>query len=320
MSNPLISVVIPIYNVENYLNECVDSVINQTYKNIEIILVDDGSPDNCPKICDEYAKKDNRIKVIHKKNGGLSDARNCGINQSNGEFIAFVDSDDYIEKDYLSSMYKNLKDNDVKIAACGYVNLVNDKDVRIINYENIEKKYSTIEAEKYLNIVGYFNVSSCNKLFDKKLFENIKFPLNKKSEDWFIMYKLIEKSGGLYYSSVPKYYYRQRVGSITKSSKPNLDCIEAAKEVYTYYKNNKYLLPFVAQSLIFAIVGIYDFLLVTNPQKEELKKYRKIALKYKKESTYREISFKRKMQLILFFYAPFVYNMIFKIFDRKRKR
>ena len=102
-----ISVIVPVYNVENYLRRCVDSIINQTYKNLEIILVDDGSPDNCPVICDEYAQKDSRIKVIHKENGGLSSARNCGMDMATGEYIGFVDGDDWIESD----MYKFLIEN-----------------------------------------------------------------------------------------------------------------------------------------------------------------------------------------------------------------
>ena len=107
----LISVVVPIYNVENYIKKCVDSILSQTYKNLEIILVDDGSPDNCPQICDEYAQKDNRIKVIHKENGGLSDARNAGIDISKGKFITFIDSDDYIEKDYVEVLYNSIKES-----------------------------------------------------------------------------------------------------------------------------------------------------------------------------------------------------------------
>ena len=103
--NPLISIIVPVYNVEEYLDKCVESIVNQTYKNIEVILVDDGSPDNCPKMCDDWAKKDKRIKVIHKKNGGLSDARNKGIDESKGEYLSFVDSDDYITDNYVELLY-----------------------------------------------------------------------------------------------------------------------------------------------------------------------------------------------------------------------
>ena len=114
----LVSVIVPIYKVEKYLGKCVDSIINQTYKNLEIILVDDGSPDNSGKICDEYAKKDNRIKVIHKENGGLSSARNAGLDVATGEFIAFVDSDDRIHLDFVEKLYRAIKEENADIASC----------------------------------------------------------------------------------------------------------------------------------------------------------------------------------------------------------
>ena len=115
-----ISVIVPIYKTEQFLSKCIDSIINQTYKNLEIILVDDGSPDNCPKICDEYAKRDNRIKVIHKENGGLSSARNAGIEIATGDFSAFVDSDDWIDSDMYESLVKLSDEYNADIAECGY--------------------------------------------------------------------------------------------------------------------------------------------------------------------------------------------------------
>ncbi len=112
---PLISIIIPVYNVEQYLHRCVDSVLNQTYKNLEIILVNDGSPDNCPFICDEYAKKDKRIIVVHKENGGLSSARNAGLEIVQGEYISFIDSDDWIHENYIEILYKNLHEKKADI-------------------------------------------------------------------------------------------------------------------------------------------------------------------------------------------------------------
>ena len=121
-----VSIVVPIYNVEKYLKQCIESIINQTLQDIEIILVDDGSPDNCPQICDEYAKKDSRIKVVHKKNGGLSSARNAGIEVATGDFIGFVDSDDYIELDMYEKMYNIAKENHVDFVVSDYYK-VSDK-------------------------------------------------------------------------------------------------------------------------------------------------------------------------------------------------
>ena len=131
----LISVIIPIYNVEKYLNKCIDSIINQTYKNLEIILVDDGSPDNCPQICDEYAKKDNRIKVIHKKNGGVSSARNVGLINSTGNYIGFIDPDDYIEPIMYEKLLKVLKESNTLVSMCGFYKIKDNKIIKIDNYD-----------------------------------------------------------------------------------------------------------------------------------------------------------------------------------------
>ena len=119
MNLPKISVIIPVYKVEEYINRCIKSVVNQTYDNLEIILVDDGSPDNCPVICDKWAEKDSRIKVIHKNNGGLSDARNMGMKIASGELIGFIDSDDWISKEMYQLLYENMKENESDISACG---------------------------------------------------------------------------------------------------------------------------------------------------------------------------------------------------------
>lgn len=181
-SQELISVIIPIYNVEKYLKKCIDSIINQTYKNLEIILVDDGSPDNCGKICDEYAKKDQRIRVIHKKNGGLSDARNAGIDIAKGKYIAFVDSDDYVEKEYIEIMYKELKKNNVKIVQCG-INKISDNEEIIDNYGYLKDELinsQRIMEEKYTKY-PISNVVAWNKLYDIDLFKNIRYPVRKNS-------------------------------------------------------------------------------------------------------------------------------------------
>ena len=130
MKNLLVSVIVPIYNVEKYLRKCVDSILNQTYKNLEIILVDDGSPDNCGNICDEYALSDSRIRIIHKKNGGLSDARNAGLDIARGNYILFVDSDDYIDETMVEKLYEALEKEKAEMSLCSFV-YVNDDGVPI---------------------------------------------------------------------------------------------------------------------------------------------------------------------------------------------
>ena len=140
----LITVVIPIYKVEQYLDKCIQSIINQTYKNLQIILVNDGSPDNCGKICDEYALKDNRIEVIHKINGGLSDARNVGIGRAKGKYIGFVDSDDYIEKDMYENMYNLLEERNADVCICNFYNVIENNNI-IKNPNNGIQEYNKID-------------------------------------------------------------------------------------------------------------------------------------------------------------------------------
>lgn len=322
MDKELISIIVPIYNVEKYLKECIESLISQDYTNTEIILVDDGSKDKCSKICDEYSKKYSNIKVYHKENGGLSDARNYGIKKANGKYICFVDSDDFVKKDYISSLYNNLKKYNVQISACGYSHYYSDKKIINKNYQNIEQKYEKDEAQIYLNLIGYFNVAAWNKLYNKDLFKDIEFPKGKKSEDMFIMYKIIEKAGSIYYSSTEKYLYRQREGSITKSNNINIDCIEASKEIYSYFenKNRTKVLPYVAQQTAFTIIGVYNAILCRNYDKAKMKELRKLVKEIKKNLTYDKLSKSRKIQLYLFLHNSFIYNITFKLFDRKRKK
>lgn len=319
MENELISVIIPVYNVELYLSDCLNSVLAQTYKNMEIILIDDGSTDNSGNLCDCFKKNDKRIKVVHKRNGGLSDARNVGLENANGKYVCFIDSDDIVKNDYISSMKKYISKT-VKISSCGYCRYINGQKIKI-NYDKINKYYEGIEAQKYLNIIGYFNVSVCNKLFDMELFDNIRFPYGKKSEDWFVMYRLIEEAGGIYYNSDIKYYYRQRIGSITKSSSVNEDAIEAAKTVYEYYikKSWRDAVPYAAQSLAFANIGVYNAYLCMNGKKDKMTQIHRNVVCLMKDITYKKISVSRKIQLFLFVKCLYVYNIVFKMYDLKRK-
>ena len=233
--DPLISIVIPAYKVEKYLEKCIDSVINQTYTNLEIILVDDGSPDNCPKICDEYAKKDSRIKVIHKENGGLSDARNKGIEIASGEYISFIDSDDYISQNYVEMLYENIKKYDSDIAIGGHKVLYDDG--KIINrYTNEEFCISPKEALNKILYDDGIDLSAWAKLYKKDLFENIKYPVGRLYEDSATTYKLIDLAKKVSVHSVPIYFYIMRSESITNNnfSEKKLDLITSTKEMTEY--------------------------------------------------------------------------------------
>lgn len=243
--NLLISVLIPIYNVEKFLPACIDSAINQTYKNIEIILIDDGSPDKCPQICDEYAKKDSRIKVIHKENGGISSARNAGIELAQGEFLYFLDSDDFIDECSLEILMRPFIENfDVDISIGGF-----EKVSELAKFYNEE--ISNLDNIQYVEIKDYealFHiklwVTVWGKLIKKQLYKDLRFPVGKLHEDEFVTYKLYDKCRKIYYCEKELYKYRQNENSIMHHiSKQRIENgIEGISGglFYFYSKNNKY--------------------------------------------------------------------------------
>ena len=239
-TTPLISVIVPIYNVEEYLDKCVNSILNQTYRNLEIILVDDGSPDNCPKMCDDYAKKDKRIKVIHKVNGGLSDARNIGINQSSGEYISFIDSDDYIAENYIEVLFNNLKKYNSDLSIGGHLVLYDDGK-RINRYTNEEYVSNSKSILKKMLYDDGIDLSAWAKLYKASLFKNVSYPVGRLYEDAATTYKLIDLANKISVNSLPIYYYVIRKNSISNSkfTMKKMDLIISTKEM-TDYIQKKY--------------------------------------------------------------------------------
>lgn len=217
MENPLISVIVPIYNVENFLDECIKSIANQSYKNLEIILVDDGSTDNSSQICDAWKQTDDRVRVIHKENGGSSSSRNEGLNIAKGDYIGFVDSDDYISEFMFEELLNGLIKSDSKISYCNIYRVSANGSSWLMNPVTNEKKlnvYQTIDGIFY----GDIDTSVCTKLFEKSLFEEIRFPEGETNEEFSILLPIIDKAGGLYYTGKGLYYYRIRSGSVTNVS------------------------------------------------------------------------------------------------------
>lgn len=241
-SKDLISVIVPVFKVEQYLEKCVNSIINQTYKNLEIILVDDGSPDRCPEMCDNFAKKDKRIKVVHKQNGGLSDARNAGIDKSTGNLLMFVDSDDYLELNAIEILYNNLVQTNADISFSDFA-FVYDDDEGIHNYENKIEVYSKEEVIQRFALKGavYFTVAWC-KLVKREVLGNIRFPVGKLHEDEFTTYKIMFNASKIVRSSCTLYRYLQRSGSImqSKTDKNHLHIFEASVERLKFYKENAF--------------------------------------------------------------------------------
>lgn len=233
----LITVVVPIYNVEKYLDKCIQSIINQTYRNLEIILVDDGSKDSSFMICDKYQTEDDRIQVIHKENGGLSDARNIGIDIAHGQYIMFIDSDDFIDLKMIEILYENLKQTDSDISLCG-VNIVKNNKIKKNNKENKLEVFSRKQA--YQNLYNYRaleTVVAWNKLYKIKIFDDIRYPKGKINEDAFIIHKLLEKIDKIVYTPQKLYFYIKRKGSITGNfNLKRLDELDAFEQRIQFFK------------------------------------------------------------------------------------
>lgn len=258
MKNDLISIIIPVYKVEKYLEKCIESVLKQTYTNLQIILVDDGSPDNCGKICDEYAKKDPRIEVIHKVNGGLSDARNVGIAKTKGKYIGFVDSDDYIKEDMYEILINLIKEYDADVSICNLYDVIDGKEY-IRNNENGIQEYSRLEILKEVLLDKNIQSYAWNKLYKKELFDEIKYPIGKKYEDIGTTFYVFEKCNKIVVTSEPEYYYLKRsdslVNNVTESTV--LDYTDIIIQRYLYTQKNieelrKYNNYYLAKTLITA--------------------------------------------------------------------
>ncbi len=217
MNTPLISIIVPVFKAEAYLDKCVSSIVNQTYKNLEIILVDNGSPDSCPEMCDKWGIRDSRIVVIHKEPGCVSSSRNAGLNVAKGEWIGFVDSDDYIEKTMYEKMYKAIYDNNAELCICG-VNWIEDdgKKYEYIYPSDIVNEVLTkgqVFKKLISNSNAYFTMVF-NKLYKKEIFENIRFPMNRSYSEEFIVHQVFNVCDKVVCVKDELYYYVQRFGGV----------------------------------------------------------------------------------------------------------
>lgn len=242
MRNSQLSVVVPIYNVEKYLRKCVDSILSQTLVVDEIILVDDGSKDHSGDIADEYAARYDQVRVIHQQNGGLSAARNTGIDVATKDYIAFVDSDDYIEPRMYEELMANLKEEKADMSIGG-VWTEQENGEGYSPYEpNIRRVWNKIEGLIELNSYQYFNMSFCDAIFKRELFEQkgygegkLRFPVGKLCEDFYLMHKIVARTERIVYTSTPFYHYVQRVNSISRNVKINLAPMDASLSQLSFY-------------------------------------------------------------------------------------
>lgn len=237
---PEISVIVPVYKVEAYLCRCVDSLLKQTFADFELILVDDGSPDRCPEICDEYARSDPRVHVIHKENGGLSSARNAGLDVAVGNWISFVDSDDWVSNHYLEYLYRAAREGNAELSICTFQKVTNEnvraddvyQIVDVLDGVSSQHKLFDTEAENY--------IVSWGKLYRASLFSEVRFPFGKQHEDAFVTHLLLFKSNRIAKISTVAYYYYQRTDSIMGCgfTLKSLDAIEAFLARQVFYKEH----------------------------------------------------------------------------------
>lgn len=322
-----VTIVVPVYNTGKFLHRCVDSIINQTYTNTEIILVDDGSEDNSPEICDDYARQDTRIKVIHKKNGGLSMARNTGIDEAKGEYICFIDSDDYIHPEFIDTLYHMCINYNADIAQCGIIKTKNDDfidDKKIFtvktfdNMEMIERIYKKNYSE---NIVAW------NKLYLLKLFSDVRYPEGIMREDEATTYKLFYNANKIAVTEKGYYYYFSNPESFTrcKYTVKQLDILRAMEIRLDFYRR-KGLKKFYDKDCFLYLTRILINYYKVVKYLDDSKKY-KTELKEKYKEIYnsadkKEWSIGRKILLRFCRTFPLFYGAVYMkiksyIFDRK---
>ncbi len=316
-----VSVIVPVYKVEKYLAECVESIRSQTYKNIEIILVDDGSPDSCPVMCDAFALGDSRVRVIHKQNGGLSSARNAGLDVAAGEYICFVDSDDYISDDMVSVLYEAAKNADAEMALCSLERFGDGTQAG--NYlKHMPFEDGVLTSDEVCDLLTSMYEAcyavACNKLYKKSLFDGLRFTEGRINEDEFIMHRLYMICSKVAVTVHPGYYYRNAPDSITTSkwSIKKFDSCEAFFDRYQFFLDagkqlfaNRSLQSYLS---FFQENTLRYFKCDEKPRKEfrgELQRLRKRRSCFLRNSHY---SMKEKFAISIFLLSPRLYFKLFK--------
>lgn len=319
MSNSdLISVIIPVYKSEKYINRCVESIIKQTYKNIEIILVDDGSPDNCPQICDDWVKKDSRIKVIHKKNGGAFSARLEGVKNSSGEYIGFVDSDDWIDTDMYEFLLDLMQTHNADISAAGF-RIVNEYEERAVG--ETEQTEAQISLYDFEGIIKNFQKndlwSLCNKLYKRKLFDSLpELPMDLVfSEDMMMNYFLYKQINRIVISNTVKYnYYRHGDSAIAGVITYNIidDSVKAYNIVDEDFDKSSTAYPYLLSLKVLNDMFLINSVIRNNKCLDRYEMLRRDILKNKKyvfsKKCANMFSLKHKIGVILLMIAPKLYN------------
>ncbi len=316
MKNPLISIIVPVYKTEQYLDRCLDSIVNQTYKNLEIILVDDGSPDNCPQMCDEWKTKDSRIRVIHKENDGLANARNSGIEIASGDYMMFADSDDFLEKDMIDFLLNLSLKYDADVSRCGFYfdyengekkSAGNDKDIKLPDYD-----------ERMIDLAtgGHISGVAWNKLYKRNVI--ISHPYSKKdgcSEDIMHNYRVYKDIKKSVFCNIPKYHYVIRENSITNNTfgYGAFDIIRAKQIILDGEGDNEKILPYAIQGYITSAFIVLSGCIRNNACMDRYNDLRNSIIKHRRLIIKSGIFTKRnKIKTLLLWLMPHVYKLIIK--------
>lgn len=313
MDEVLISIIVPVYNVEHYLKKCVDSICHETYRNLEIILVDDGSTDRSGSLCDEFATSDSRIRVIHKSNGGLSDARNVGMELASGEWWMFVDSDDYIAPDAVETLLRAAIENHCEIAVCNMMRIYEDGEQEPfycpVTEPTIwagEQRFETLRQP-----------SVCNKLFRADLFKEIRFPKGKFYEDTFVYHVFAYRTSRIALTGLSGYYYLSRRESILgqpQFTDRYFDFVEAVHERAMFLLNNDISRygEEACLSLYAAVVNSTKNIRKTPQNAERFQRmWEWYELAYRNLMSSPDTSIKQKLRLFLLKYAPKIHNKLY---------
>ena len=317
MEKPLISVIVPVYKVEPYINRCVESIVNQTYKNLEIILVDDGSPDNCPKMCDEWAEKDNRLKVIHKQNGGLSDARNAGLDIASGKYVMYCDSDDWIEHDMIYLLLNTIEENNADVSRCGIITDFEDGSASELS-GNSEIKILSSKDEMIIDLVmgDYLSGVVWNKLYKYDIVNNIRFDgKDGSSEDILYNFRVIQNAKSIACCDVPKYHYLIRERSITNSpfSEGAFSIVRAKKIILSSQIDNEATLEYCKKSFVASAFVVLNGMIRNDMFMDKFSEMRKSILNYKRSIFNSSLySFKDKIKTLLLLVFPNLYKRIIR--------
>lgn len=321
----LISVIVPIYKVEDYLEKCIDSIRNQTYQNLEIILVDDGSPDKCPQMCDDFAKEDSRIKVIHRKNGGLSAARNSGLEIATGEYIGFVDSDDYIHSKMYETLLAHLEESNAELAVCRVQDVFEIGEEALLTGGEKVETMTNVEALK--SIYGDWGTDmkvAWNKLYRREIFNELRYNEGKVHEDEFMIHKVLYCIKKVVTTSYKMYYYQRGSASIMRVKKYSLQRLQGLEALEDRIRlwgscEDKTLVSKMYESYFNSLIISYYLVKQHYPEEKQIIKElrEKFLLVYKKKSKEMNFSIKLKLKYNLYRTSTKAYYIAHGGFDSK---